>query len=463
MNRRTFVLSSASAAALAACSAPNAAFAPGSVGGNGMRLAASGKHFQRLEIAEFSANPKLVAAFRAGVAAMRGLKMMRNPKGWNYWFYSHWMPSGKPPADMAGVFDQCRHAQSYFLPWHRGFLYFFESAIREASGYPDFALPYWDYYKNPNLPAIFTAPTAGGAQNPLYWSDRAGKVMKGLKFSAFADSVTTFPWGPGETFEDLLEHNPHNDVHDQIGGSMGRVRTAVADPIFWTHHCNIDRLWSAWVAAGGQRKMPPPVDLWWKEDFAYNLDRSWSANVKQLSDTRNLGYDYADLSLPVAPAGAALPARPATVATGVTNGASAIGLTMEPVTVEIPLDESIARSGSFEVILDGLRLSELGERGGFSYTVYANLPETRAPLAMESAFDLGEFGSFSLSMPHMSGMSLNGARVRFSAKAALGRQERSGFRKPHSLLLSFVAYGEPEGVPRNARLAAIDRISIVPA
>src|SRR5262245_65552369 len=27
---------------------------------------------------------------------------------------------------------------------------------------------------------------------------------------------------------------------------MGSVPTAAGDPIFWLHHCNIDRLWESW-------------------------------------------------------------------------------------------------------------------------------------------------------------------------------------------------------------------------
>jgi tyrosinase len=32
----------------------------------------------------------------------------------------------------------------------------------------------------------------------------------------------------------------HNGVHVWVGGTMGAVPTAPADPIFWMHHANID-------------------------------------------------------------------------------------------------------------------------------------------------------------------------------------------------------------------------------
>jgi tyrosinase len=461
MKRRGFLLSS-SAAALAACSPSHAALSP-QPGAAAPGVAAAGIR-KRLEIEEFSANPALVAALRAGVSAMRAVKNPRNVRSWTYWHYSHWMPESNPPADMAAVWDQCRHAQSYFLPWHRGFLYYFEKMLRQASGNPELTLPYWDYYKNPKLPAIFASPTlADGSENPLYWKERTGSTVRGLKYGAFADSITRFPWGPGTTFEDLLERNPHNRVHDQVGGSMGHVPTAVADPIFWAHHCNVDRYWSAWIAAGGQREMPPAGTLWWKEAFAYNLDRSWSLDVTAMGDTRDLGYVYDDLALPVAPAGATLPPRPPLAAAGGSHGAGPIELTARPATVELDVEPDFVRSGSFEVVLEGVRLTELGERGGWDCTLYANLPSTCVPLAMEAAFDLGEFGSFALSMPRMRGtaMGAGAATLRFAAGEALEGQVRAGVPSGKTLLLSLVT-DAPAGIEPGAVLGRIEKIALAP-
>ena len=40
----------------------------------------------------------------------------------------------------------------------------------------------------------------------------------------------------------------HNKVHLYIGGLMMDVPTSSNDPIFWLHHCNIDRLYERWLA-----------------------------------------------------------------------------------------------------------------------------------------------------------------------------------------------------------------------
>jgi hypothetical protein len=39
--------------------------------------------------------------------------------------------------------------------------------------------------------------------------------------------------------------NLHNIVHLWVGGTMQTFQ-APADPIFWLHHSQIDRLWSIW-------------------------------------------------------------------------------------------------------------------------------------------------------------------------------------------------------------------------
>ena len=53
---------------------------------------------------------------------------------------------------------------------------------------------------------------------------------------------------------------------------MSDVTTAAFDPIFWVHHCNIDRLWSLWDATQGRQWGAAPerewfdACLWWFYD-----------------------------------------------------------------------------------------------------------------------------------------------------------------------------------------------------
>ncbi len=44
--------------------------------------------------------------------------------------------------------------------------------------------------------------------------------------------------------------SPHNTIHTTVGGrggSMSTVSTAAHDPIFWLHHCNVDRYFYNWM------------------------------------------------------------------------------------------------------------------------------------------------------------------------------------------------------------------------
>jgi tyrosinase len=425
IDRRRFLISSASAATLAACSAPSTtALAPKALLNNDLSRRAA-RQVTRLEVSEFARDASMVRAFRKAVIAMKADPNARHVLSWSYWHFSHWMSKEHPPHDMARVWNQCRHRKPYFFAWHRGFLRYFELIVREISGHPNFALPYWDYYKNPKLPQIFAKPTlADGSANPLFWSNRASNVVKGLSYTPFGPAITTFPWGPADSFEDLTERNPHGHVHDQVGGSMGNVPTAPADPVFWVHHCNVDRYWSAWLAAGAGRHMPPAGDSWWNQTFYYDLDRSWKAPVRSMVDTRNLGYTYDDESLPVAPPDALLPARPPSAYLAGENGTGPIALRLEPFAIDIPIEASRAHARSLALQLDGIRLTEAGRRGGYSFAIYANLPEGRVPLAREAQYSIGEFGPFELSMP-MPGMTASssaGTMQRFPLAAVLERQ-----------------------------------------
>lgn len=53
------------------------------------------------------------------------------------------------------------------------------------------------------------------------------------------------------------ESQMHNGTHVWVGGMMGFTPPAPNDPVFWLHHCNIDRLWAQW-----QIRHPSLVDQW---------------------------------------------------------------------------------------------------------------------------------------------------------------------------------------------------------
>ncbi|QIO54604.1 tyrosinase family protein (plasmid) [Rhizobium leguminosarum bv. trifolii] len=185
------------------------------------------------------------------------------------------------------AWDQCQHDTWFFLPWHRGYLWAFEAivakTVRDLGGPGDWALPYWNYFDTGNagtrkIPKAFLDETTpDGKPNPLAQPFRKGSVLgptndiptdisldaiQSRRFTsapgtlAFGGGATGF-WHIGGQLAGWLESDPHNLVHIMIGGVRGRVgfmsdpNYAALDPIFWLHHCNIDRLWSAWLTRSG--------------------------------------------------------------------------------------------------------------------------------------------------------------------------------------------------------------------
>ena len=204
-------------------------------------------------------------------------------------------PGEATPADLTNntFGDQCQHGTWYFLPWHRGYLAAFEAivaaAVKKLQGPDDWALPYWNYFdaQNPNarrIPAPFLDPVLpdDGKPNPLSQPPRRdttvlepfGSVpdislmamnepdflVGGDGTIGFGGGVTSFSRSGARAGD--LERNPHNPVHVMIGGFDGGFMSdpnfAGLDPLFWLHHCNIDRLWEAWMNAPGRTMVRDP-------------------------------------------------------------------------------------------------------------------------------------------------------------------------------------------------------------
>lgn len=215
------------------------------------------KHFKNLTAAELT-------AFKNGVAVMKS-RPATNPTSWAYQAAIH----GTTATPVQTAWNTCQHNTTHFFSWHRMQLCFFERILRKASGMPSLGLPYWNYSDaaDPNarfLPAAFRSPA--NATNPLFTANRNALLNNGTaQLSASAVSLASALPGPIAfyPFTSTVYGTPHSAVHGGIGGWMGGVPTAAQDPIFWLHHCNIDRLWNRWLAAGGGRANPTTTDTVW--------------------------------------------------------------------------------------------------------------------------------------------------------------------------------------------------------
>jgi tyrosinase len=107
-----------------------------------------------------------------------------------------------------------------------------------------------------------------------------------------------------------LESVPHNVIHTNIGGAMRDPDTAALDPIFWLHHCNIDRLWEVWRRLRGAA-VADPTQAQWLNGVTFDILTDQPANFKfrsaaALNSTTLLhGFRY-DSVTPVIPGGTTL-------------------------------------------------------------------------------------------------------------------------------------------------------------
>lgn len=260
-------------------------------------------------------------------------------------------PPGVPTAPLPSenleklYWKQCQHQSWFFPPWHRGYLIALEAQIRAAiinlGGPSTWALPYWNYFgpddENEMPPAFGEETLPNGSSNPLFVTARYGPNRDGNIFipippvsdacqtnPVYTGSDATLPpgfggletgfWHGGGSNSGNLELNPHNLVHVFIGGRtpdnltgglMSNPRSAALDPIFYLHHCNIDRMWAAWINKGNTN----PTEPNWLNGPTAAGDRkfampmpdgsSWVYTPTTVNNLSQLDYTYDDLTAPV--------------------------------------------------------------------------------------------------------------------------------------------------------------------
>jgi tyrosinase len=194
---------------------------------------------QRRSLGDLAPNDPTVEAWRDAVRQMRA-KPPADPLGWQGLASIHGTAAG---------FNRCPHGNWYFLPWHRAYVLMYERLTRELTGFEEFALPYWDWTRDRQLPATFAQPTWNGAPNPLFEASRAmgpteslpdeivgpgviATIMGEVEFEIFGTSRPTGQdsldpaWLRRNGVQGTLEFTPHNNVHGIVGGLMGGSRSA---------------------------------------------------------------------------------------------------------------------------------------------------------------------------------------------------------------------------------------------
>jgi tyrosinase len=171
-----------------------------------------------------------------------------------------------------------------FLPWHRVYLLRLEEAMQAID--PLSFIPYWGWTTQRRVPfwiwnfrPTVNVPGQGnitvtrnvGAPPPLPTSAHVSDVLSETTYTDFTTQVEFI----------------HNDVHGWVGGTMSLITTSPADPVFWLHHAQVDRLWSVWQARPSNSQKNPILS------GTNRVMDPWPETAVQVRSIASLDYSYA--------------------------------------------------------------------------------------------------------------------------------------------------------------------------
>jgi tyrosinase len=238
------------------------------------------------------------AALREAYAKMQAISATDN-RGWIFWAGYHGFPQFA--CWHHSQVDGTRFPYDLFLPWHRAYLTSWDNVTRDQNS--DANLPWWDWASDLShqvgIPTAYGTPQLDGASNPL-----ASGPTPDMPGSPAGQTART-PGDPAALpttdqvqalinltdfvdFSNQLQ-DVHDGVHGWVGGDMGVIATSAFDPIFWAHHCMIDRVWYLWQLKNGVNNIPPSYLSRPLAPFNYT--------VQEVLDIGRLGYQYASSSV----------------------------------------------------------------------------------------------------------------------------------------------------------------------
>jgi len=420
-----------------------------------------------------------------------------DPRSWTFQWYTHAVPTNTTKAAaIASIFGAGSSPQKtlatqmwntcqahfnpadepYFLPWHRMYVCYFEQIIRALLKDPTFSLPYWNY----SVPAGYPLPKEFRMQNdplwgPLFRPNRRAVVNAGqpifngigvamdLNPASALAQANYLPTGNAISGFNLgLDQGVHGNVHVFVGNGqgMGSVPWAANDPIFWMHHCNIDRIWVSWNNSG---HVNPATATWLNKTFVFAGPdgKGVKAIVKDYTNTKKCDYKYDQLiGAPMLVAAAAAPsaaaAAPAAATTVAKSQAGPIALGAAPVRVNVQAAASPTAAAPGAASL-GARLSALPENRRLYlvisnikadappetvYRVYVDLPEGTPPSDPINSNYVGSFNFFD-AVPHGDDHSQHGSKpVSFDVTNVVANLDARGLLKADHTV-TIVPSGEP--------------------
>ena len=201
------------------------------------------------------------------------------------------------------------HSTAAFLPWHRAFVFFHEQMLQTHD--KDLRLPVWDWENCEDVPAAYNGwvkppniPDCQFVRTPVK-APIDGCLLQSWLLSASPEEFLGYPAyspGPPPTPAPQAYGGPHSLIHASVGRFfMGIPKFAALDPLFFAHHANIDRYFSAWRLyykdkAGFEHPKWPSEDWYFYDagkEKVVTFKSDWFANT-YLDDTELLGYNYSE-------------------------------------------------------------------------------------------------------------------------------------------------------------------------
>jgi tyrosinase len=180
-------------------------------------------------------------------------------------------------------------------------LYWLDQFLKDITG--DVNLTWWDWTsdisRTSGIPYAFAIQFVNGLPNPLsrarVFATTTNQLLQDadtirsptdpreLPTSELVVQALSLP--DFEDFEFFWENYLHDNIHGWVGGSMAIAAWCAYDPLFWAHHCTVDRIWYLWQERNGNSSG--------LEDMFNEVLELFPLTVRQVLDLHQLGYDYA--------------------------------------------------------------------------------------------------------------------------------------------------------------------------
>ncbi|KAI3845510.1 hypothetical protein MKW92_033146 [Papaver armeniacum] len=199
-------------------------------------------------------------------------------------------------------YDDPRSFRSWmFFPWHRMMIYFHERILGKGMHVPDMFLngSFVDTERDSShLPPQVVDVNFDEQERGLGHEEQKAYNV-GFMYTQMISAAKTGGDGycnaPG-----TIEDAPHNTLHYWMGSNlnperenMGAFYSAARDPIFYSHHSNIDRLWEVWRELRSSNNVPEDSD-WLDTHFFFHNEKSQLVRVRirDVLDITKLRYTF---------------------------------------------------------------------------------------------------------------------------------------------------------------------------